>query len=153
MEPYKNSKESYNDIDLGSLEYHVAGFHESFSMVCEKICDNLGESISYLKKLSDNQKDLRKLLELISLQMWYPDGIDLLNSENLKRNRLNLNEHLFYNTRPITVTVTHEKPSVEYILTRICWCGHEKASMDPNFMMKQNVQLCHVLVKSLNFNG
>lgn len=126
MELSKNSKEFNNDVDLGSPEYNLIGMQD-LSIVYEKIYDNLGESISYLKKLSDNQKDLRKSLKLISIQLGHPDGIDLLISENLNQNRPNLKEHLFCKRRPNTVSVTHEKHSVEYILTRICWCGHEKS--------------------------
>jgi hypothetical protein len=127
LELSKNVKESTYEKDLGLPEASLIEIHNLISLAYQKIYDNLGESIIYLEKLSDNQKDLRKLLKLIPIQMWHPDDIDLLNSENLKRNRLNLKKHLFYNMRPNTVTVTLEKPPVEYILTRICWCGHEKS--------------------------
>lgn len=127
MELSKNGKESNYEKDLSLPEASLIEIHNLISIAYQKIYDNLGESIIYLEKLSDSQKDLRKLLELIPIQMSHSDGIDLLNSENLKRNRLNLNKHLFYNMRPNTVTVTLEKPSFEYILTRICWCGHEKS--------------------------
>lgn len=123
LETLRDSKESFIDKDLGSPEYDLIGKID-LSIIYEKIYDNLGESISCLKKLSDNLKDLRILVKLITIQTRYLDNIEWFYSKHFAQNLSYLKDHPLYNRG--SNTASHEKYSFEYILTKVCSCGHEK---------------------------